>query len=294
MSDVEYIRSADDDDEAVKPKMGERREFQFTPSHYRRIQEALYDHAGIVLGNQKQNLAYSRIVRRLRDLGLESFDAYFDYVNRHPSEFPNFINALTTNLTSFFREKHHFDFIRRVLIPNKRAAEDKRIMVWSAGCSEGHEPYSLAMTFKEEISDFLTWNIRILATDIDSDILQTARYGEYMAERVAKLPKDQIHRWFYRGTGSRAGKVKIKAELKEFIQFRQVNLIATWPIKTPLDMVFYRNVMIYFDTQTQKRLLDRMAEKVKPGGYLFIGHSETIPSDMKAFKLVGQTIYQRV
>lgn len=293
MSNAEFIKS-DDEKVSDKTKSGDSREFVFTTAHFNRIQEALYEHAGIVLGDQKQNLAYSRIVRRLRDLGLESFDSYFDYINRHPTEFPNFINALTTNLTSFFREKHHFDFIRNTIIPQRKATGDKRLSVWSAGCSEGHEPYSLAITFKEEIEDIANWNIKILASDIDSNMLRDAQEGEYMAERVAKLPKEQIHRWFYRGTGARIGKVKIKPELKEFIQFRQINLIANWPINTPLDIVFYRNVMIYFDAQTQKRLLERMAEKVKPGGYLFIGHSETIRNDTKAFRLVGQTIYQRI
>ena len=293
MSKVEFIKS-DDGKASDKSKSRDSREFEFTMAHFNRIQEALYEHAGIVLSDQKQNLAYSRIVRRLRDLGLESFDSYFDYINRHPTEFPNFINALTTNLTSFFREKHHFDFLRNTIIAQRKISGDKQISVWSAGCSEGHEPYSLAITFKEEIEDIANWNIKILASDIDSNMLRDAQVGEYMAERVAKLPKEQIHRWFYRGTGSRAGKVKIKPELKEFIQFRQINLIANWPINTPLDIVFYRNVMIYFDAQTQNRLLERMAEKIKVGGYLFIGHSETIRSNTKAFRLVGQTIYQRI
>ncbi len=293
MSKVEFIKS-DEAKDSNKSKSRDSREFEFTLAHFSRIQEALYEHAGIVLSDQKQNLAYSRIVRRLRHLGLESFDSYFDYINRHPSEFPNFINALTTNLTSFFRENHHFEFLRKTIIAQRKISGDKRISVWSAGCSEGHEPYSLAITFKEEIEDLANWNINILASDIDSNMLRDAQLGEYMAERVAKLPQEQIHRWFYRGTGSRAGKVKIKPELKELIQFRQINLIANWPINTPLDIVFYRNVMIYFDAQTQKRLLERMAEKIKVGGHLFIGHSETIRDNTKAFRLVGQTIYQRI
>jgi len=272
----------------------EKREFDFTRKQFVWVRDKLYDHAGIVLSDHKESMAYNRLVRRVRDLKLDGFDTYLKYLETHPTEFNQFINSLTTNLTSFFREKHHFDFVRDQIIPDMKRSGRRSIRAWSAGCSLGEETYSLAITLAEGLANAPSFDWRIQATDIDSDVLKTGASGVYLSERLNAVPDKQLHRWFLKGSGGQAGKVKVKPELRSHIDFQQVNLMADWPIDGPLDFIFCRNVMIYFDQETQKRLLARMAELLRPEAYLFIGHSESIAKLTDRFRLVGKTIYQRV
>jgi len=270
------------------------REFIFTSEHFVRVRDELYDYAGIVLADHKQDMVYNRLVRRLRDLNLVSFDDYLNSLTRDSAEFTNFINAMTTNLTSFFREKHHFDFINETILPNLSKQGNRRLRVWSAGCSLGEEPYSIAMTLLDSNTDLSSWDIRLLATDIDSAVLNRAALGEYGLERIESLPKATQRKWFLKGVGEKKGQVKVQKALKSMITYNHLNLMHEWPMKGPFDFIFCRNVMIYFDTKTQEDLLERMADLIKPGGYLFVGHSEALARYGNRFRLMGKTIYQKV
>ncbi|WP_415903975.1 CheR family methyltransferase [Neptuniibacter sp. QD48_55] len=270
------------------------REFTFTRQHFVKVRDELYDYAGIVLADHKQDMAYNRLVRRLRELKLANFDDYFSFLDNNPVEFSQFINALTTNLTAFFREKHHFEFITNTIIPEIKASNASRVRGWSAGCSLGEEPYSLAITLLEAGIDPSCWDIRLLATDIDSKVLSSAKSGIYTEDRIKNLPDSQLKRWFLKGKGSQKGFVKVKPELQNLLRFNYLNLMQDWPIEGPLDFIFCRNVMIYFDQNTQARLLDRMHSLLKPNGYLFVGHSEALARHASNFELVGKTIYRKV
>ncbi|MDF2182578.1 protein-glutamate O-methyltransferase CheR [Neptuniibacter sp. CAU 1671] len=269
------------------------REFEFTHAHFVKVKDELYDYAGIVLAEHKMDMAYNRLVRRLRELRLNSFEDYFRYLDQHPEEFTQFINALTTNLTAFFRERHHFEFITQRILPELAAKSQRSLRVWSAGCSLGEEPYSIAITLQDAM---LTrgWDMKILATDIDSKVLASAQSGEYSFDRVKALPDATLRKWFLRGKGSRAGQVKVRQPLQDMITFRHLNLMHEWPMKTAFDIIFCRNVMIYFDQATQSRLLNRMASLLTPGGYLFVGHSESLARTTTEFALVGGTTYRKV
>ncbi|EAR60755.1 CheR family methyltransferase [Neptuniibacter caesariensis] len=270
------------------------REFLFTREHFIKVRDELYDYAGIVLADHKMDMAYNRLVRRLRELKLDNFDDYLQLLERNPVEFGQFINALTTNLTAFFREKHHFDFVQSTILPEIQASGQRRLRGWSAGCSLGEETYSLAMSIRESQVNTESWDVRLLATDIDSKVLQSASNGVYDKERIKSLPAAQIKRWFLKGKGKNEGSVKIRQELQQLVTFRHLNLMEEWPHKGPLDFIFCRNVMIYFDQVTQEKLLDRMAALLKPNGYLFVGHSEALARHATSFELVGKTIYRKV
>lgn len=270
------------------------REFEFTHEHFVKVRDELYDYAGIVLADHKQDMAYNRLVRRLRELKINSFDEYLSFLDQNPTEFTQFINALTTNLTAFFRERHHFDFIRDHILPEISASGDRKVRGWSAGCSLGEEPYSLAMTLLDAGVDPNRWDVRLLATDIDSKVLHSAQTGVYAFERVKSLPKELLSRWFLKGKGPNEGHVKVRSDLQDIITFKYLNLMQDWPVQGPLDFIFCRNVMIYFDQETQARLLQRMAALLKPNGYLFVGHSEALARHASSFQLVGKTIYRKV
>ncbi|GGK64817.1 CheR family methyltransferase [Amphritea balenae] len=269
------------------------RDYKFTTQQFNLVRERLYSSAGIALADHKQDMVYNRLIRRLRCLNLNSFEAYFEYLQDNESEQTFFINALTTNLTSFFREKHHFDFIRDQIVPERLHGHDRKLRFWSAGCSMGEEAYSLAMTLCNAGISPASWDLKILATDIDSAVLQTARQGIYDLNR-SNISRSDLQKWFLKGRGKQEGLIRIKSTLQELISFRQLNLMDEWPIKSSFDAIFCRNVMIYFDAPTQKILLDRMAKMLKPGGYLFVGHSEALVRQQQMFELIGRTIYRKV
>lgn len=271
------------------------REFDFTDRHFQFLRKMVGDHAGINLGEAKRELVYGRITRRIRALGMRNFDDYCRLLETAPDdEIGNFINAITTNLTAFFREEHHFDFIRETLIPAwMRYGGRPRVRIWSAGCSTGEEPYSLAMTLREHMPASALGDVAILATDIDTNVLAHAEAGVYAAARVESLPRARLQQFFRRGRGENADRVRVVPELQQLIRFRQLNLMQDWPVKGPLDLIFCRNVVIYFDKPTQRRLFARFAEKLAPDGYLIIGHSETLYNVSDAFELVGRTVYRK-
>ncbi len=248
---------------------------------------------GIVAGDDKYTLYYSRLAARLRLLGLPDFRAYRDYLKQNPeTESIELVNSLTTNLTSFFREPHHFDFIREQIVPARSHAGGKRLRIWSTGCSSGEEAYSIAITLLQSIIDVAHWEIEIVATDIDSHVLATAVEGSYPRERVAHVDAVLRERFFRRDPASDGARVSISEEPRRLIQFRHHNLLHPWPFHRPFDLIFCRNVVIYFSEDTKRWLVNRFAETLVEGGYLFMGHSESLYRTSDRFESCGNTVYR--
>ena len=270
-------------------KQTENREFDFTPHDFARIRRLIYQNAGISLSEAKTDMVYSRIGRRRRHLNLRSFKTYLDQLEtkNEASEREAFINALTTNLTSFFREEHHFPILAEHLAKLK-----KPIRIWCSAASTGEEPYTIAITACEAFGS-MTPPIEIIATDIDTNVLATAARGVYLNDRISKLTDNMRKQFFQRGTGQHEGSVRVRSELRSLISFQPLNLLADdWPLKEPFDVIFCRNVMIYFDKPTQSKILNRFAPLMKPEGLLFAGHSENFMYVSNAFKLRGKTVYE--
>lgn len=266
-----------------------RREFEYRREDFESIRRTLYQCAGISMADSKQQLVYSRIARRLRALGLQSFSDYLAYLEQHDEEMEQFINALTTNLTAFFREPHHFDTLAKYL--RQHTVPGRRFRLWCAAASTGEEPYSMAMAAIEALGD--NPPVDILATDIDSRVLAQAMAATYSQERAKDIGSQRLKRFFLKGRGRHAGLVKVRREVRQLVEFCQLNLLATgWPVSPPYDLIFCRNVMIYFDKPTQARLLERMVPLLAPGGLYIAGHSESFSHVSKRIRLVGKTTYQ--
>jgi chemotaxis protein methyltransferase CheR len=271
-------------------------EFGFDRSDFAFIATTLYEGAGINLPASKANLVYSRLAKRLRALGLESFRDYCALVGSEEGteERAQMIAALTTNVTRFFREPHHFDHLRAKVV-DPIAAEIKqgrRLRIWSAGCSSGQEPYSIALSILSLLPDARAYDVKILATDINPLVLDTARKASYPAEEVVSVPADLRRSWM-ENVGS--GAMRLDEAPRGLVTFRPLNLIGAWPMKGPFDAVFCRNVVIYFDEKTQMRLLTRISTLLRPGGYLYLGHSERMVGPAEAlFRLDGTTTYRKL
>lgn len=270
-------------------------EFDFSDKDFKRVKSLVYDFAGIDLNDSKKNLVYNRLAKRIRFLQMNRFSEYLDYVEEvGEEEFVNLINAITTNLTFFFRENHHFEYLANQVIPHLLAKNktSKKIRIWSAGCSTGEEPYSLAVVLKEAVPT--GWDARVLATDLDTTVVETAQRGVYNIERLKGVSEARKKRWFLKGTGERSGFVKVKPELQKMIDFGQINLMNEWPIRDKIDVIFCRNVVIYFDKPTQSKLFNRYADLLQDEGHLFIGHSESLYKVCDRFELLGQTVYRKL
>lgn len=269
------------------------REFPMTEGNFQHIKKIAYSLTGISLTDHKKNMIYGRLARRLRKLDLANFDDYIDLLEAgEPAELTEFINAITTNLTSFFRENHHFQHLQTEVIPRLMRANlaKKRIRIWSAGCSTGEEPYSIAMVLAS-FAALSTWNVKVLATDLDSSVVEKASQGIYTSERVENIP-DQYRKFLQQDKNS--DRVKVKDKVRELITFKQLNLLHDWPMKGPFDVIFCRNVVIYFDANTQRELFDRYANILREDGDLYIGHSESLHNICNRFKSCGRTIYKRI
>lgn len=264
------------------------REFSFSKEEFRFLATLANQRTGIVLAEQKRDMIYGRLVRRLRALKLDSFAAYCELLQSEEgeSEIGNLINAVTTNLTHFFREAHHFEHLKNTVLPEC----GNRVRIWSAGCSSGMEPYSIAMTLQAGLKPAQR-DAKILATDIDSNMLATGAAGSYTGDEYENIPAAyRQHVEHY----PRDRRMEMKDSLKQMIAFKHLNLLEGWPMKGPFDAVFCRNVVIYFDKPTKQQLFARMAELIKPDGWLYIGHSENLHGVTDRFQLVGRTIYRRV
>jgi len=272
----------------LKDKQDDR-EFEFTSSDFSRIRKLIYEHAGISLSDAKSDMVYSRIGRRLRAVGHNSFKRYLDQLEavNDADEWEAFTNALTTNLTSFFREEHHFPILAEHLLQLK-----KPIRIWCSAASTGEEPYSIAMTACEAFGTMQP-PVEIIATDIDTNVLATAAGGVYPYERVSKLSDERRKQFFQKGSGAHVGSVRVRQELRKLISFEQLNLLdAQWTVKEPVDVIFCRNVMIYFDKPTQAKILSHFVPLMKPHALLFAGHSENFLYVSNAFHLRGKTVYE--
>ncbi len=265
------------------------REFSFLPADFERVRKLIYQHAGISLSPVKQDMVYSRLARRLRATGSRSFTEYLDALEKGGGdEWERFVNSLTTNLTSFFREPHHFPIFAEHL---QKLGTRRPIRIWCSAASTGEEPYSIAITVAETFGTNLS-HVSIIASDLDTNVLDTARKGVYPAERVEKLSPERLRRFFLRGTGSQEGYVAVRPELKALIQFQRINLLdASYALKGPLDVIFCRNVMIYFDKPTQYKILSRFAPMMQADGLLFAGHSESFLHAADLFRSLGKTVY---
>ena len=277
----------------------DKREFPMTDKDFAFIRTLAKKNTGIELGDHKKEMIYSRIVRRIRSLRLDSFAAYCHYLeNNLELELTDFVNAITTNLTAFFRESHHFDFLKETVLPELKARHqaDKRIRLWSAGCSTGEEPYSIAMTLHAAMQNASGWNARILATDLDSNVVAHGRAGIYGADRFRGLDSKLVNKYFDRPRSEAAGPGSLVASdtLKQYITFNRLNLLGPWPMKGKFDVIFCRNVVIYFSKDTQRVLFDRYADILNPNGYLFIGHSESLHGVSNRFESLGRTIYRKL
>jgi chemotaxis protein methyltransferase CheR len=266
-----------------------------TDREFALFRDLVYAKTGISLGPHKRPLLRSRLGKRLRALGLDTLTQYYDHLVRPGAddELGRFVNAMTTNKTDFFREAHHFRYLTEEWAPRMRAelppGAPRQGRVWSAGCSSGEEPYSLAVTLLDALPG---WDVRVLGSDIDTDVLEHARAGIYRIEQVSPVPPLLLRRYFLKGRGAQAGLVRVVPEVAEVVVFRRINFLDhPWPIKTRFDAVFCRNVLIYFDRPTQERVLTRLLATLKPGGLLFLGHSEIAYGLLEGVTHLGNTIY---
>ncbi|NDY91522.1 CheR family methyltransferase [Ideonella livida] len=275
---------------------GAEHEFNFSASDFEQVRKLIYERAGIHLHEGKRAMVYSRLSRRLRETGHRSFKAYLDDLRQASGaqgeqEWQEFVNCLTTNLTAFFREDHHFHALAEALRQGQFSA-GRPPRIWCNAASTGEEPYSIVMVLAEVLGE--RSGARLVASDIDTKVLAQARRGVYSAEARGLSP-ERLKRFFMRGTGPNAGQIRIKPELGQMVEFRPFNLMTpSWSVGESFDMVFCRNVMIYFDHPTQRKVLERIHGVMKPQGLLFVGHSENFTDSRDLFQLRGKTIYQRV
>ena len=272
------------------PALGDA-EFKF-------LRQFVYDQCGIALSEQKRQLVQGRLVRRLRALGLKDFAGYCQLLQNDPdSELGELASAISTNVTAFFREMHHYDLLVDELLPqwleHKRRQGD-RLRIWSAGCSTGEEPYALAMVLAEAMERTGSKvDARILATDLSPQALETARRGVYALDRLGGVSEERRRRWFLRGEGDYDGLASVHPRLRELVSILPLNLLHDWPMQGPFDAIFCRNVVIYFDKPTKEKLFKRYAQLLPVGGYLFLGHSESMHGLSNEFDLIGRTVYRK-
>jgi chemotaxis protein methyltransferase CheR len=269
----------------------EASEFALSEREFSRIRKRLYEAAGISLSDAKRTLVIARLSRLVRNLRLPSFDAYLDCLERDGSaaHAQDFVNALTTNLTRFWREEHHFVHLVEYVRGLVQTRTDRRLRIWSAGCSTGQEPYTIALDLLDAVPELKRWDFKILATDIDTAVIAKAATGIYPDSELNGLGQDRVRLFDNLGDG----RVQVPRAVAQTISFKPLNLMAPWPMKGPFDAIFCRNVAIYFDKATQGELFERLGKMLSPGAFLYIGHSENPGSASAGFRLVGKTIYQQ-
>lgn len=271
---------------------------RLTDSLFQKFGALIYQKTGIYLKPEKKELLNARLGKRLRACGIDSFKKYYEYVLHDQSgeELIHLIDSVSTNFTSFFREQSHFDFLTAAALPSlmeERKGGRKNLSFWSAACSSGEEPYTLAMVVEEFLENYSGWHYKIMATDISTRVLAQAKRGVYANDRITKVPPLFLKKYFQRGVGKSAGFVKIKETIKQKLTFDRFNLMGDFPWRAELDVIFCRNVMIYFNRQTQQELVEKFYNALMPGGYLFIGHSESITSLNHNFKQMDATAYRK-
>ena len=275
--------------EVLSVNKASTREFAFEKADFNKVQNMLLKKAGIKLSDAKEAMVYSRLARRIRARSLKSFNEYLALVDKSEAELEEFINALTTNLTSFFREPHHFTALADYLREHPQVST-----IWCAASSTGEEPYSIAMVVAETFGSFKT-PVKIIASDIDSKVLAKGKSGIYPLASISKISEARQKQFFHRGKGANEGRVRVVDELRQMVQFKKLNLTEPkWSITSPVDVIFCRNVMIYFDKQTQLNVLEKMVNLLKPDGLYMAGHSENFNMCTNLVRPVGKTIYRPV
>jgi len=271
-------------------------DFTLSQAEFDRLRELVREHTGIALSDAKRQLVYGRLARRLRALKLTDFGEYISLLESGAgTELEEFTNAITTNLTSFFREPHHFEYLAREMLPAvTRRTGLRRLRLWCCAASTGEEPYSIAMVLREAGEQLYGWDVKVLATDLDSAVLGAGERGVYTAERFQDMDRKRLERFFDQGCGAQEGRFRAREELRNLITFKQLNLMHEWPMRGPFDAIFCRNVVIYFYKQTQRTLFERMAALQRPGDFLFLGHSESLYRVSERYELIGRTIYRRL
>lgn len=271
--------------------------FTLNDAEFNEVRAVIKEMTGINMSESKRQLIYRRLTGRLKARNIGTVREYLAFLKSGDEmELELFSNAVTTNLTSFFREQHHFDFLANNIIPEiiaNKGSGSRRVRIWSAGCSTGEEPYSIAITLREAMHDLAAWDAKLLATDLDSDVLATSKAGIYPLDRVEQIPEARLKRWFQKGSGDKGAIVRARPELQELITFKRLNLMQEWPIRGPFDVIFCRNVIIYFDKPTQRVLMNRYADLLEEGGYLILGHSESLHNVSDRFNLLGKTVYRK-
>jgi len=270
--------------------------YELTDADFNKLRDIIYQEAGIKLSDVKKILMQSRLIKRLRELKLDNFTQYHEYlVNNFEIEKINFINAITTNKTDFFRENDHFEFMKSKILPDFEKKNEKELRIWSAGCSTGEEPYTIAITLNEYFNGKPSPELLILATDIDTQVLAKAQEGNYPADHLSDVDPKYLKSYFIPNENDKGTFYKVKDSLKEIVYFRRLNLLQEeYPMTKKFDIIFCRNVIIYFDRETQKKLFEKYYGYLKDDGYLLVGHSENITSLTDKFLLVGRTIYKKV
>lgn len=270
--------------------------YNLSDDDFYKLRDIIYNEAGIKLGDVKKILMQSRLIKRLRDLRLENFTEYYEYlINNFEDEKINFINSITTNKTDFFRENDHFEYMKSKILPDFEKKNERELRIWSAGCSTGEEPYTVAITLFEYFNGKVPPEFLILATDIDTQVLEKAQDGKYASDHLADVDPKYLKNYFMHESNEKGEFYRVKDQLKKVIYFRRLNLLQDeYPMKKKFDIIFCRNVIIYFDRETQKKLFDKYHKYLKDDGYLLIGHSENITSITDKFTLAGRTIYRKV
>ena len=265
----------------------------FNDREFVQVRQIIQDMTGISMGVTKRQLIYRRLTSRLKALNMDCIASYLDILRSGDAqEIEQFTNAVTTNLTSFFRENHHFKFLSQTILPQIIAAKsrsNRRLRIWSAGCSTGEEAYSLAITLRESLPNIASWDAKILCTDLDTNVVAKAAAGIYDRSRVEKIPRQQLQRWFQ----PRGDRFAARKALKDLLTFKPLNLMHEWPMRGKFDVIFCRNVIIYFDKPTQRVLMKRYASVMENHGHLVLGHSESLFKVSDQFDLLGKTIYRK-
>lgn len=273
-----------------------------TDSEFALLRDLVLERTGIKLGPEKKSLLQGRLQRRLRELGLPDFRTYHDRLLTEGGadrELELFTNAVTTNKTDFYREAHHFEFVAKTWLPpivqEAKRGRPRKLRVWSAACSTGEEPYTIAFTLLDALgADARTWDVRILATDINTRVLESAANGVYAMDRLSVVPPEVLRSKFLRGTGPHEGHARVRADVRAMITFRQLNFMdASWPIRTQFDLIFCRNALIYFDRPTQEGLVRRFMDQLVPGGHLILGHSECVQGWFSDLQSLGNTVHRK-
>jgi chemotaxis protein methyltransferase CheR len=283
---------------ATTEHVREARQYRFADRDFRVITRLVHERTGIALSDQKRDLVYGRLSKRLRQLQMESFSDYCQLLEDGDAEFENLINAITTNHTKFFREAHHFVHLKTTVIPDlqkqAKTSGNRKFRMWSAACSSGEEPCSIALTFMAYLASCQEYDVRILATDLDSNVLSKAKAAKYSGEQFDHLPPKLVARLPRTAITVSDNDMTLSEEVRHLIIFKQLNLMSPWPMKEKFDAIMCRNVMIYFDEETKRTLVKRFDKQLKVGGFLYTGHAESLLGLMDNYKMVGRTVYRKM